>query len=147
MPGSTAGATGRNPRAANTSPSRTGGFGRWALRRWRDKIVQRAVAEVLNAIYEEDFLGFSYGFRPGRSQHGALDALAVAIERERVNWIVDADIRGVLRQRRARVADPLHRAPCRRSSDRAADPQMAEDRDDGRREGEGKRGRDPRKGR
>ncbi len=57
-----------------------------------DKIVQRAVAEVLNAIYEEDFLGFSYGFRPGRSQHRALDALAVAIERERVNWIVDADI-------------------------------------------------------
>ena len=57
-----------------------------------DKIVQRAVAEVLNAIYEEDFLGFSYGFRPGRSQHRALDALAVAIEREKVNWIVDADI-------------------------------------------------------
>jgi RNA-directed DNA polymerase len=59
-----------------------------------DKIVQRAVAEVLNAIYEEDFLGFSYGFRPGRSQHDALDALAVGIERTAVNWILDADIAG-----------------------------------------------------
>jgi group II intron reverse transcriptase/maturase len=59
-----------------------------------DKIVQRAVAEVLNAIYEEDFLGFSYGFRPGRSQHDALDALAVGIEHSKVNWILDADIAG-----------------------------------------------------
>src|SRR5467141_5405611 len=59
-----------------------------------DKIVQRAVAEVLNAIYEEDFLGFSYGFRPGRGQHDALDALAVGITRTKVNWIVDADIAG-----------------------------------------------------
>jgi group II intron reverse transcriptase/maturase len=58
-----------------------------------DKIVQRAVVEVLNAIYEVDFLGFSYGFRPGRSQHMALDALAVAITRRRVNWVLDADIR------------------------------------------------------
>ena len=57
-----------------------------------DKIVQRAVVEVLNAIYEEDFLGFSYGFRPGRSQHQGLDAVAVGIERTAVNWIVDADI-------------------------------------------------------
>jgi RNA-directed DNA polymerase len=59
-----------------------------------DKIVQRAVAEVLNAVYEEDFLGFSYGFRPGRSPHDALDALAAAIQRRRVNWVLDADIRG-----------------------------------------------------
>ncbi|WP_441624501.1 MULTISPECIES: group II intron reverse transcriptase/maturase [unclassified Cupriavidus] len=58
-----------------------------------DKIVQRAAVEVLNGIYEEDFLGFSYGFRPGRSQHDALDALAVAITRTPVNWILDADIR------------------------------------------------------
>ena len=58
-----------------------------------DKILQRAVAEVLNAIYEQDFVGFSYGFRPGRSQHDALDALAVGIERRRVNWVLDADIR------------------------------------------------------
>ena len=58
-----------------------------------DKIVQRAVVEVLNAVYEVDFLGFSYGFRPGRSPHQALDALAVGIERKKVNWVLDADIR------------------------------------------------------
>jgi RNA-directed DNA polymerase len=58
-----------------------------------DKIVQRAVVVVLNAIYEEDFLGFSYGFRPKRSQHDALDALAVGICNTPVNWILDADIR------------------------------------------------------
>jgi RNA-directed DNA polymerase len=59
-----------------------------------DKLLQRAVVEVMGAIYEADFLGFSYGFRPGRSQHQALDALAVAIEGKRVNWVLDADIRG-----------------------------------------------------
>jgi RNA-directed DNA polymerase len=59
-----------------------------------DKIVQRAVVEVLNAIYEQDFLGFSYGFRPGRSPHQALDALSVAITTRKVNWVLDADIRG-----------------------------------------------------
>jgi len=59
-----------------------------------DKIVQRAVVDVLNAIYEEDFLGFSYGFRPGRSQHHALDALATGILRKRVKYVLDADIRG-----------------------------------------------------
>lgn len=58
-----------------------------------DKIVQRALVEVLNAIYEEDFLGFSYGFRPKRGQHDALDALAVGITQKPVNWIMDADIR------------------------------------------------------
>jgi group II intron reverse transcriptase/maturase len=59
-----------------------------------DKIVQRAVVEVLNAVYEEDFLGFSYGFRPSRSPHHALDALATGILRKKVNWVLDADIRG-----------------------------------------------------
>ncbi len=59
-----------------------------------DKIVQRATAEVLNSIYETDFLGFSYGFRPGRSQHNALDALSVGITRRKVSWVLDADIRG-----------------------------------------------------
>jgi RNA-directed DNA polymerase len=58
-----------------------------------DKIVQRATAAVLNAIYEEDFLGFSYGFRPGRSAHDALDALCVGITSRKVNFILDADIR------------------------------------------------------
>jgi group II intron reverse transcriptase/maturase len=58
-----------------------------------DKIVQRAVVALLNAIYEEDFLGFSYGFRPGRGTHDALDALCVGIHSRKVSWIVDADIR------------------------------------------------------
>jgi group II intron reverse transcriptase/maturase len=58
-----------------------------------DKIVQQAVATILNQIYEEDFRGFSYGFRPGRSQHQALDALYVAITRKKVNWMLDCDIR------------------------------------------------------
>src|SRR6266481_4419411 len=57
-----------------------------------DKIVQRAAVEVLNAIYETDFLGFSYGFRPGRSQHQALDALFVGLYEKRVNWVLDLDV-------------------------------------------------------
>ena len=59
-----------------------------------DKIVQRATTMVMNAIYEVDFLGFSYGFRPGRSQHMALDALAVGLHEKGVKWVLDADIRG-----------------------------------------------------
>jgi len=59
-----------------------------------DKIVQKAVLWVLQSIYEQDFLGFSYGFRPGRRPHDALDALSVAISSKRVNWILDADIEG-----------------------------------------------------
>ena len=59
-----------------------------------DKIVQRAAVEVLNAIYETDFLGFSYGFRPGRSQHDCLDALYVGLLTRPVNWVLDVDIRG-----------------------------------------------------
>src|ERR1700716_1211044 len=64
-----------------------------AIAALEDKIVQRAAAAVLNAIYEEDFLGFSYGFRPGRGAHDAMDALVVGIERKKVNYILDADIR------------------------------------------------------
>ena len=63
-----------------------------------DKIVQRALVAVLNAIYEEDFLGFSYWFRPGRGQHDAMDALAVGIDKARVNWVLDADIRSFFDQ-------------------------------------------------
>jgi len=59
-----------------------------------DLIVQRATVAVLNAIYEEEFRGFSYGFRPGRSPHDALDAVTVGIEKRNVNWVLDADIRG-----------------------------------------------------
>ncbi len=61
-----------------------------------DKIVQRAVVEVLNAVYEADFRGFSYGFRPGRGPHDALDALATGIQTRRVSWVLDADIRDFL---------------------------------------------------
>jgi group II intron reverse transcriptase/maturase len=57
-----------------------------------DKIVQKAVVDILNVIYEEEFLGFSYGFRPGRSQHDALDALAVGLTKQSVGWVLDADI-------------------------------------------------------
>jgi len=57
-----------------------------------DKVLQRAVVEVLNAIYETDFCGFSYGFRPGRGPHGALDALAAGITTKKVSWVLDADI-------------------------------------------------------
>ena len=59
-----------------------------------DKIVQKSMVEVLNAIYEVDFLGFSYGFRPGRSQHNALNAVVEAIEGRKVNWVLDVDISG-----------------------------------------------------
>ena len=64
-----------------------------AIAALEDKIVQGATVMVLNAIYEEDFLGFSYGFRPGRGPHDALDALAVGITSRKVNYILDADIR------------------------------------------------------
>ena len=64
-----------------------------AIAALEDKIVQRAVVAVSNAIYEEDFLGFSYGFRPKRGQHDALDALVVGITTKKVNFILDADIR------------------------------------------------------
>ena len=59
-----------------------------------DKVVQQAVVTILNQIYEGDFRGFSYGFRPGRSQHQALDALYVGITRKKVNWVLDCDILG-----------------------------------------------------
>ena len=80
-----------------------------------DKIVQQAVVTILNQIYEEDFLGFSYGFRPGRSQHDALDALSYALLKKKVNYILDADIKGffdnldqswMIRFMEHRVADP-----------------------------------------
>jgi RNA-directed DNA polymerase len=63
-----------------------------------DKVVQQAVVTILNEIYEADFRGFSYGFRPGRNQHQALDALSVGLHRRRVNWVLDADIRGFFDQ-------------------------------------------------
>src|SRR5215212_5875624 len=86
-----------------------------AITALEDKIVQRATAAVLNAIYEEDFLGFSYGFRPGRGAHDALDALAVGITSTKVSHILDADIRSffdavsqewLLRFLNHRIGDP-----------------------------------------
>jgi RNA-directed DNA polymerase len=59
-----------------------------------DKVVQHAIVTILTNIYEEDFLGFSYGFRPGRSQHKALDALSYALVKKKVNYVLDADIQG-----------------------------------------------------
>jgi RNA-directed DNA polymerase len=74
-------------------PKPDGGQRPLAVAALEDKIVQRATAVVLNAIYEADFLGFSYGFRPGRGAHDAMDALVVGIDSTKVNWILDADIR------------------------------------------------------
>ena len=74
-------------------PKRDGRLRPLGVAALEDKIVQRAVVEVLNCIYEADFLGFSYGFRPGRSPHDALDALATGIRRRKVSWLLDADIR------------------------------------------------------
>jgi len=95
-----------------------------------DKLVQQAVVTILNQIYEEDFLGFSYGFRPGRSQHQALDALSYALLKKKVNYVLDADIRGffdnldkswLIKFVEHRVADPHP----------AADPEMAQGGGDG----------------
>jgi RNA-directed DNA polymerase len=120
-----------------------------------DKMVQRAVVEILNAIFEEDFLDCSYGFRPGRGQHDALDAVAVGISESKVNWILDADIRaftrvkpvGMLRQHRSWVDDAVPGTPdwaakrtnaatsgqrVRRPPHSATDPQMAGGRRGGR---------------
>ena len=86
-----------------------------AVQALEDKLVQQAVATILNQIYEEDFLGFSYGFRPGRSQHDALDALSYGLLKKKVNYILDADIRSffdnldkswLVKFMEHRVADP-----------------------------------------
>ncbi len=75
-------------------PKADGGERPLAIAALEDKLVQRAITVVLNQIYEEDFLGFSYGFRPERGQHDALDALAVGITGRKVSWILDADVAG-----------------------------------------------------
>jgi len=77
-----------------------------------DKIVQRATVAVLNAIYEEDFLGFSYGFRAGRGPHDALDALVVGISSTKVNWILDADIRSFFDEVSPEMGDVVMK-PCK----------------------------------
>jgi len=96
MAASTAGLTGPNRPAGPIFRRRTGGQRPLAIAALEDKVVQGATVMVLNAIYEEDFLGFSYGFRPRRGAHDAVDALAVAITKRKVNYILDADIRSFL---------------------------------------------------
>jgi len=77
-----------------------------------DKIVQRSAASVLGAVYEVDFMGFSYGFRPSRSAHDALDALSVGITRCKISWMLDADIRGFLET--ASYCTPVHEGSLKR---------------------------------
>jgi hypothetical protein len=88
---------------------------------------------VLSAIYEEDFLGFSYGFRPGRGAHDALDALVVGITTRKVNWILDADIEKLFDTGEPGLARPFCRASHRRRAHRPSDPEMAEGGRSGRR--------------
>jgi len=96
-------------------PKADGGLRPLGIPALEDKIVQSAVAEILSAVYEVDFMGFSYGFRPGRSPHGALQSLHTALMTQYVNWVLDADIRSffdsvdhewLLRMVAHRVADP-----------------------------------------
>lgn len=91
-----------------------------------DKIVQQAVVTILNQIYEEDFLGFSYGFRPKRSQHQALDALSYALLRKKVNYVLDADIRGFFDNLDKKLADQVRRVSRSRPPNPPADPEMVE---------------------
>ena len=86
--------TGRIRRGGLYIPKPDGRLRPLGIAALEDKIVQQAVVWVLNQIYEADFPGFSYGFRPGRSQHDALDALLTALKRKKVNWVLDADIQG-----------------------------------------------------
>ena len=96
-------------------PKASGGQRPVGIAALEDKIVQHAVSTVMAAVYEADFLGFSYGFRPGRSPHDALDALWVGLMQRRVNWVLDADIQGffdtldhewLMRFVAHRIADP-----------------------------------------
>jgi len=91
-----------------------------------DKVVQKALAGVLEAIFEVDFLGFSYGFRPGRSQHDALDAVYMAITTRKVSWVLDADIEACFDRIEHGHASggvgPSHRGPSSAAPDRADAP-------------------------
>ena len=112
--------------ADGTYRSRTAGSGRWRSPPWRTRSSRGATVAVLNAIYEEDFLGFSYGFRPGRGQHDALDALAVGITSTQGELDPGRRYPGVLRRGQPGMADPLPGAPDRRSAHHPPDPEMAE---------------------
>ncbi len=88
-----------------------------------DKIVQAAVVAILTPIYEAEFLGFSYGFRPGRSQHDALDALAYGIKARKINWILDADISRFFDSLSPKLARKICRMPNWRPTDHSPDPE------------------------
>jgi len=88
-----------------------------------DKIVQAAVVAILTPIYEAEFLGFSYGFRPGRSQHDALDALAYGIKARKINWILDADISRFFDSLSPELARKICRMPNWRPTDHSPDPE------------------------
>ncbi len=107
-----------------------------AIAALEDKIVQKATLAVLNSIYEEEFLGFSYGFRPGRNQHDALDALVVGISGQKVNWILDADIEASLTLS-TRMVDQIPGASDRRQAHPSPDPEMAQGGGIGRRDRKG----------
>jgi len=96
-----------------------------AIAALEDKIVQGATVLVLNAIYEGDFCGFSYGFRPGRGPHDALDALTVAIDRRKVNWILDATSKTSWGGQPS-LADSLPGTQDRRQAHHPPDPEMVE---------------------
>lgn len=91
-----------------------------------DKIVQHAVVKILNQIYEVDFRGFSYGFRPGRKPHMALDALNVGLQRKKVNWVLDIDVRKFFLPGVARMAGAIYRGSRRRYKNSALNPEMVE---------------------
>jgi hypothetical protein len=91
-----------------------------------DKIVQQAVVTILYQIYEVGFKGFSYGFRPGRSPYQALDALVVGVERKKVNWVLDADIRSFFDNMSHEWTMNLHRAQGGRPPHTSPHPEMAQ---------------------
>ena len=124
--GCSGGRTERSRFGGRTSRRRTGGSGRSAFPRWKTRSSSAPTVEVLNAIYETDFLGFSYGFRPGRSQHHALDALYVGTADEEGELGARCRHPWVLRHHRPRMAGEVRRAPDRGPARRAAHPEMAE---------------------
>jgi retron-type reverse transcriptase len=97
-----------------------------AIAALEDKLVQRATVAVLNAIYETDFLGFSYGFRPRRSQHDALDALIVGVSSTKVNWILEVDVRSFFDEVKSAMAGPLPGASDCRPAHHPPNPEMAQ---------------------
>ncbi len=96
-----------------------------------DKVVQYVVACILTAVWETEFLGFSYAYRPRRSVHDALDALTVGLMQRPINWVLEADIRAFF-DHLARMAEEVHRASHRRQTTRSPDREMAAGRSDGR---------------